>query len=499
MKFGGTSVEDADAFARVANIIGGRKDAHPVVVVSAMSRVTDVLLDSAETASRGNYPKALSLVEEVYARYIYAARSLLTSVELISFAETFERARREIAELLKQTTPTRALMRPLLQDVICSYGERLSATLLAAVLRERDLLARYVDARRLIITDEAHTRAAPQLAETFERTRSLLAPFIAQAEIPVLGGFIGASRSGATTTLGRNGSDYTASLVGASLAASRIEIWTDTDGVLSADPHLVSTARTVAQLSYGEAATLARYGAKVLFPKTIAPAAEAGIPLSVHNSRRPEAPSTIMSAETMKSAPPVKIITHKTNLMRIHVTRASNSSSKSTVACEEHVFPLRVFAALEQHHIVGDVAILSEQTVSLVLDGSFLRSNLLADLALLGEVHVEEQRALVCLIGAGVDESPETVARVLKIANGSHLSLIAQSNVHLAFITDEAQAAQSVVRLHEMFFERSANDGSDNDNSDDDSSNDEQQVKARSTMSAASPQSALSAEAGVIR
>ena len=251
MKFGGTSVEDASAFARVAHIVRAHESERPVVVVSAMSGVTDALLAAVQKAADGSTAQAAGALEEHFARHLTVAHTLLTA-DSPAIITTIETSRREITELL-QTVASGRVSRPLLQDVIVSYGERLSAMLLAAVLRENGLVARYTDARRCIVTNDEHGCATPILEATGRRTRAELQHLVADGEVPVLGGFIGVNASGETTTLGRGGSDYTAALVGFALMAREIQIWTDVSGVLTADPRIVKTARTISRLSYLDA------------------------------------------------------------------------------------------------------------------------------------------------------------------------------------------------------------------------------------------------------
>ena len=274
MKFGGTSVADAAAFENVARIVESERGAAPVVVVSAMSGVTDALLAATNISS----------LQEAFERHRSVSRELLNDTE--AFSDRLSSAEQEIAELL-EAFEQRPSERKSLQDAVVSFGEILSSTLLAEVLNQRGIEARQVDARRCIITDEEHTTAAPLMDVTFARSKSELLPILDSGVVPVLGGFIGATRLGVTTTLGRGGSDYTAALLGAALGASEIQIWTDVTGVLTADPRVVPEAQTIERLSYSEAAELAYFGAKVLHPKTIQPAIESSIPVRICNSRAP--------------------------------------------------------------------------------------------------------------------------------------------------------------------------------------------------------------------
>src|SRR5829696_4707538 len=320
MKFGGTSVGDAAAFERVVALVRAQRDSRPVVVVSAMSRFTDALLAAFERAAGGAGAGALEHLEEHFARHTEALRALLAGganrqeaeAALSELNDVLARAREEIgrafAEAAEGSRPP-----PVLQDLVVSYGEQLSSWLLARALDARGLKARQVDSRRCVITDDEHGRATPLKEETDRHTREQLEPLIGEGVVPVLGGFIASSAAtGATTTLGRGGSDYTAGLVGAALRSEEIQIWTDVSGVLTADPRVVPAARTVPRMSYAEAAELAYFGAKVLHPKTILPAVVRGIAVRICNSRKPDAEDTVIYFEPEDSPRTVKAIAHKT-------------------------------------------------------------------------------------------------------------------------------------------------------------------------------------------
>jgi len=448
MKFGGTSIEDANALARVARIVGAQQESRPVIVVSAMSRVTDALLAEAHRAVEGDAGAASERIEEQLARHVQIAAQLLKSEqEIRAFQEAIERARRELADLF-HTIAARLMPFPFLQDVVVSHGERLSATLLAAVLREHELPARYVDARRCIITDEEHTRATPLANETKQHTRKELLPIIEAAHIPVLGGFIAASRDGSTTTLGRGGSDYTAALIGAALDAREIQIWTDVAGVLTADPRIVSNARTVQRMSYREAAELAYFGAKVLHPKTIQPAIDSSIPVRICNSRAPEEAGTIVCAGAKAAPRTVKAIAHKTGVLVMHIT--------STRMLGTHGFLHLLFEIFDRHKIVVDVVATSEVSVSLSIEDSHARLAALKDLEELGTVTVDEKQAIICIVGEGLRATPGVAARVFSAISDINIALISQgaSSINLTFAIDEAHIREAVTRLHEALFER---------------------------------------------
>ena len=289
MKFGGTSVGDVAAFERVFHIVSTQIERHPVVVVSAMTKVTDALLAAFEMAKKGDSASAIASLEPHFDRHAEVSEhfsptsknpvAIALGTDTISnaFNGELEYARGELSDLLTRAA-RRSLPLAMLKDAIVSYGEQLSSRLLAEVLKAKGVNARQVDSRRLIVTDDEYGAAQPIMDETTELVRLELNSLIASGEVPVMGGFIAGNRAGETTTLGRGGSDYSAAIVAASLGAAELQIWTDVTGVMTCDPRICSTARTIPVLSYEEAAELAYFGAKVLHPKTIKPAVDNNFP-----------------------------------------------------------------------------------------------------------------------------------------------------------------------------------------------------------------------------
>ena len=452
MKFGGTSVEDEDAFKRVQQIVCAHRDTQPVIVLSAMSRVTDALLASVQVAAGAQVESAVtSLLDEHFERHRKVAHSLLSVAAANAYEAVIESARGEIIELLQRVN-ARSQPLPFLQDEIVSYGECLSASLLAEVLRAVNLRARYVDARRCITTDDEHGCAAPLFTETNARTRVELEPLIEKSVVPVLGGFIASSLKGETTTLGRGGSDYTAAILGAAIGAREIQIWTDVPGVLTADPRIVQQAHTIPRLSYAEAAELAYFGAKVLHPKTIQPAVEQQIPVRICNSRAPAGGSTLVCAETETSPHTVKAIAHKTGVTTIAVTSARMLGA--------YGFLRAIFEIFDRHRTVVDVVTTSEVSVSLSLDKAGDLSPILTELESLGAVSVEKKRAIVCVVGEGLRGTPGIAGRVFSIIGDINVSLISQgaSSINLTFAIDEDRVKEAVARLHVGLFEQREED-----------------------------------------
>ena len=429
MKFGGTSVADAAAFENVARIVASEREAAPVVVVSAMSDVTDALLAATDIAS----------LQEVFERHRSVSRELLA--DTTAFTDRLNSAEQQIGELLEGHVERKSR-----QDAVVSFGEILSSALLAELLNQRGIEARQVDARRCIITDEEHTSAAPLMTETFAHSKSELLPIIESNVVPVLGGFIGATKRGTTTTLGRGGSDYTAALLGAALGASEIQIWTDVTGVLTADPRVVPEAQTIERLSYSEAAELAYFGAKVLHPKTIQPAIESSIPVRICNSRAPQEAGTLVGPQSETSPRTVKAIAHKTGVTTVQVT--------SLRMLGAYGFLRALFEVFDKHRTVVDVVTTSEVSVSLSLDDASALPPIVEELERLGTVRVEKGRAIICVVGEGLRGTPGIAARVFSTISDINVTLISQgaSSINFTFAIEEERVREAVTRLHEEFF-----------------------------------------------
>ena len=298
-----------------------------------------------------------------------------------------------------------------------------------------------------IITDETHGCAAPLMEETIRKTKNELDPIVDSSGIPVMGGFIGSTVTGVTTTLGRGGSDYTAAIIGAAVEAEEIQIWTDVPGVLTADPRVAPKARTVPRLSFEEAAELAYFGAKVLHPKTLQPAIERNIPVRICNSREPESGSTLVVATTSKSPQTVKAIAHKTGVTTVQVTSARMLGA--------YGFLRALFEIFDRNRTAVDVVTTSEVSVSLSLDDTTNLPEIVKELEKLGSVSIEEKRAILCIVGEGLRTTPGIAARIFSTISDINVSLISQgaSRINLTFAVEEERAREAVMRLHSEFFE----------------------------------------------
>jgi len=445
MKFGGTSVEDVNAFRNVTAIVKTAVAARPVIVVSAIGGFTNALLKSVQKAIGGDARAATRSLDHDLRRHVSIGRELLNAEARATFELAVAVARREIRQLHK-IIAVHPVTHPPLQDEILSYGEQLCAQLLAAVLRENNLAARHVDARRCLRTDDNYGSAVP-LAETTPATRAELMPLLQSSRIPVLGGFIGSTDKGVTTTLGRGGSDYSAAIIGAALEAREIQIWTDVSGVLTADPRLVNKARTIPVLSYQEAAELAYFGAKVLHPKTIQPAIDCRIPVRVCNSHAATEAGTLIIAESEATPQTVKAIAHKNGITTVQVTSARMLGAFG--------FLRALFEVFDRHRTAVDVVTTSEVSVSLSIDDASALPKLIPDLELLGTVEVEEHRTIISIIGEGLRNTPGIAARVFSEISDINVAMISvgASSVNLTFMVEESRAIEAIKRLHYVCFE----------------------------------------------
>ena len=441
-KFGGTSVGDPAAIERLVAIVRSRLDRRPIVVVSAMSGTTNELLALADQASRGHLIGALRAVEGLRERHLAAIAALLGDDEADlagDLSATFD----ELASLAEALS-TLGHITPRSLDTIGAMGEQLSAPLVAAVLAQRGLPAVLVDARQVLITDDAFTRAEPIPEMIAERARTLLLPVARAGRIPVLGGFIGATAQGITTTLGRGGSDYTASLVGAALRAEAIEIWTDVDGMLTADPRVVPGARLIERIRFDEASELASFGAKVLHPSTIAPAVQLGIPVYVLNSRAPDGGGTEITFDAPRC--PVRAIAGKTGIAVVRV--------RSPRMLMAHGFLRTVFDVFETHRTPVDVVATSEVSISVTVDETAALDRILSDLAALGDVAIERKRGIIALVGAGLSDDGAAMACALTALGAVriHMLSLSATGINLTIIVDAAEVAPGMARLHDAFF-----------------------------------------------
>ena len=445
MKFGGTSVGDVAAFERVFHIVSTQLESRPVVVVSAMTRFTDALLAAFETAKKGEFAEAFASLEAHFERHLEVSKQFIPDGTPNAFNGELEFARGELSDLLMRVS-RRSLPLQMLKDAVVSYGEQLSSRLLTEVLKAKGISARQVDSRRLIVTDDEYGAATPIIDETNELVKLELEPLIDAGEVPIMGGFIAASRSGETTTLGRGGSDYSAALIAAALNASQLQIWTDVTGVMTCDPRICAEARTIPTLSYEEAAELAYFGAKVLHPKTIKPAVDSGIPVRVCNTFEPEAIGTMVLDESGEAPNKIKSIASKKNITILRITSARMLGA--------YGFMSAVFQVFDRHRTVIDVISTSEVSVALTLDNSDAVEKIAEDLRRLGDVEIERGYAVICVVGEGLRASTGLASKIFSSIENVNIALVSHgaSAVNLTFVVKEEVVADVIKKLHGEFF-----------------------------------------------
>ncbi len=447
-KFGGTSVGDAAAIARTATIISQRRARQPVVVVSALGGATNQLIQIAEQSAKGQLIGALRAVAGLRDRHMQQADTLLSDDQAV-LADVCGELSAMFDELaaLAEALKTLGDLTPRSLDAISSMGEQLSSVLVVAAFRLHGLPAEHVDARTVMITDAQYTCAEPQTEAITEAALRIVAPLVRAGKIPVLGGYIGSAQgTGVTTTLGRGGSDYSASLLGAALQAEAIEIWTDVDGMLTADPRVVPGARLIERIGFEEASELASFGAKVLHPNTIAPAVTRGIPVWVLNSAKPHGTGTLITFNAPHR--PVTAIAGKSGVTVLKV--------RSPRMLLMEGFMRRLFEVFQQHRTSVDVVATSEVSVSVTIDDVSRLDELMIDLRALGDVSMERNRGIVSIVGSGLSDGGTAMARALAAIGELrvHMLSLSASGINLTVVVDGAQVHPAMQRLHDEFFAR---------------------------------------------
>ena len=447
MKFGGTSVEDATAIARTAAIVAGRRDKgdQPVVVVSAMAKVTDQLLSAGAAAGRGDRNGALAISARLRNRHLETAGKLLSAPRYKPLADLIEADFNSLDEVLRGLAAVGELT-PRTTDLVASFGERLSSRMVAEAFAERGLNAVHIDARTCIATDNQHGRAIPQDELIEQKLRAHVLPQTTADRIVVMGGFIGSTTEGVTTTLGRGGSDFTAALVGGGLDAVAIEIWTDVNGIMTTDPRVCPDALRVKTISFEEAAELAYFGAKVLHPATILPAVKKNIPVLVLNSRNPDNEGTRIISLAPHCRSPFKSIAAKRRLTIIDVVASRMLMS--------HGYLKAIFDVFDKHKCPVDMVSTSEVSVSLTVDSNEKLPAIAADLSQLADVKYEGRKALICMVGENIRGQNGIAAQVFTAIRHVNVRMISQgaSEINMSFMIDEDDADEAIRSLHRVFF-----------------------------------------------
>ena len=446
MKFGGTSVENAAAIKNITAIVRKEIPRRPVVVVSACAGVTNQLLKTAALASKGKKDDALQNVAAIEGRHKNIAKELFdadTAKFLFKHIAVFAE---ELAALVNGVVILGELT-PRSLDTFASYGERMSSFIIHHYFEACKLRSFLVDARSFMVTDDQFTKALPLFDVVERKLREIVQPKIENNYIVLTQGFIGSTQSGITTTIGRGGSDYTAAIVGSLLDAEDIQIWTDVDGILTSDPSIVDNAKKIKVMSFNEAAELAYFGARVLHPETILPAVKKDIPVHVLNSRRPESTGTLIIARPrVNSECVVKSIAYKEGITLISIV--------STRMFLAHGFLEHVFDVFHKYETVVHTVATSEVSISATIDNVENLGLILQELKTFSTVRVSDRKAIVCVVGENLKNSPGVAAKVLGSITDFNVNMISQgaSEINISFVIDEEHVDEVVRRLHKEFF-----------------------------------------------
>lgn len=444
LKFGGTSVADRAAISRLVDIVRAT-DGQPVVVVSALGGATDRLLGLAAQAGAGDAEGARESVKQLHERHVEVA-GVITDAALRADVEVF--LRRQFDELGRVVEALSVLgdTSPRWLDAVAAVGELCSSRIVTAALSSHGRTASWIDARRVMVTTDAFTAAVPLMDETAARMTAVIGPVLAAGQVPVVGGFVGATRAGVATTLGRGGSDYSAALIGACLDASEIQIWTDVDGMLTADPRLIPAARLVPALSFAEASELAYFGARVLHPSTILPAVSKNIPVRILNSRNVAATGTLITASRAATGHPLTAVASKRNVTVVDVA--------STRMLMAHGFLHRLFGVFEKYATSVDVVTTSEVSVSLTVDDGRRLPAILEELSAFADVTREDHLAVVCAVGEGIAGDATFVSQLLQAMGPVPIRMLSQAagRRNITIVLPDAELPSALARIHEAFF-----------------------------------------------
>jgi aspartate kinase len=447
IKFGGTSVGDAGRVAQAIDIVSERRHLRPIVVVSALAGVTNDLVAASEAACAQKPDVVREIIGRVRARHEDVALQLVQhkSDFLDSFLRQLDKQIDEIDTILRGI----ALLGEITlraRDKVMSIGEKLSSVLFAYSMMMRALPGEFVSAEDVIWTDDNFGSATPKMDLTREAAAKSLTPMLQRNLIPVMGGFIGRTLGGATTTLGRNGSDYSAAIVAAAIGATEVQIWTDVDGLLTCDPRLVRGARVIDLLSFEEAAELAQFGAK-LHPKTLEPAAEANIPVRVLNTHNPASPGTLITRRGAETSAGPRSIARKKHVTMVHVT--------SNRMLGTHGFLAQFFAVFASLGISVDLIATSEVSVTVTVDEKHDIDELKTRLEQLATVTLDDGQCIIAVVGQNVMSDARVGARVLDALGGMPVKMMSlgRSGLNLSIVVDDANADAAVEAVHRALFE----------------------------------------------
>lgn len=446
MKFGGTSIATTEAVQRVMGIIQRFLPQKPIVVNSAMGKTTRNLLSIAHLSETGQTEQAKEKLQEIIDYHDTLASSVLNDYEYTNAHTILHAYFSELEKLLHGMSVLQDLTDRSL-DKFLSYGERMSTAIMAEALNQNGMAAILMDARQFIITDDHFGQAKPLIDETYAKIAIVILPVLKKNQIPVVQGYIGATRQGITTTLGFEGSDLSATLLGAALQADDIQIWKDVPGIMTADPHLIPDTHTVRKISFEEAGELTFFGAKVLHPSSLTPAREKNVPVHVYNSTSPDDLGTEITQTAGPCQNLIKSIAYKRDLCLIKI-----QGSQSQTAYD---FMKSVFDILNRSRVAPYLMTSAETQITLVVGNSIPLNRLTDDLKALGQVQVFPQKATITLVGETAKHAPRFPQQIMTCLNEVSVELIGYgaSAINFTLVVDENRIQETVHVLHTCFFD----------------------------------------------
>ncbi|MBI3765908.1 MAG: aspartate kinase [Ignavibacteriales bacterium] len=447
MKFGGTSTQDATAVTNVVEIIHSRLSQHPFIVISAIAQATNLLELAGKLAASGRVGEANDTLLKLFERHYTMVDNLVhDTARHRELRAVLGSSFRELEGLVDGVSILHELT-PRTLDAFYCYGELLSSRIIAAALQERHIPAEWLDSKEFMITDENFTRALPMMDLVQTRLNQVAVPFLTAGTIPVTQGFIGVTLAGRRTTMGRESSDYSASIIGAVLHAEDIQIWTDVDGILTADPQVVTSPKKIKALSFEEAYELSYFGAKVLHPNTMLPAIEKNIPIHIYNSRRPQSSGTLVTSASDSRQSLLKSVAYKRNVVVINVVPRTRFS--------QYMLWEHIYSILTKYDSVASMTTTSEYSSSFVMDAYPNLQAIIHELEGIGIVSVLEKKGIVCVVGTNIRQQPFLVDRIFRSVSQYGIAMISYgaSKSNLSMVLDDEAVPDAVRRIHLEFFE----------------------------------------------
>ncbi|MBI5022018.1 MAG: aspartate kinase [Ignavibacteriales bacterium] len=447
MKFGGTSTQDAPAIANVVEIVKSHLHQKPIVVVSAIAQATNMLEKIGKFASEKNDREARESLTQLFSRHYTIIDQLIRHITRNrNLRSVLDATREEIETIIKGVTILHELT-PRTLDTLYSYGELLSSRIVSVALQDHGIQSEWVDTKDFMFTDENFTRATPYFDIVEEKLKSNLLHFVEKGIVPVTQGFIGITLSGRRTTMGRESSDYSAAVIGAALDVDDIQIWTDVDGVLTADPAVVPDAKKVKVLSFKEAYELSYFGAKVLHSNTMLPAIEKSIPIHIYNSRRPKSAGTLVTAAIPSADGILKSIAYKRNITVISITPFKRIG--------QYIFWEHIQNVFTKHGIIILTSVTAEYGYSFAAEEKQITQALLQDLNEIGVVSVSEKKCIISVLGSNISRNAGVINRIFSSISDFNLSMISfgasQSSINIVLEDDDTLDA--VRGIHSELFD----------------------------------------------